>query len=42
MSQHGKRYRAALGTIDRERAYSPLEAVRLLKESQGAKFDETV
>jgi large subunit ribosomal protein L1 len=42
MSQHGKRYRAALETIDRERAYSPLEAVRLLKDAQGAKFDETV
>ena len=42
MSQHGKRYRAARETIDRERAYSPLEAVRLLKEGEGAKFDETV
>jgi large subunit ribosomal protein L1 len=42
MSQHGKRYRAARETIDRERAYSPLEAVRLLKEVEGAKFDETV
>ena len=42
MSQHGKRYRAARETIDRERAYSPLEAVRLLKETEGAKFDETV
>jgi large subunit ribosomal protein L1 len=42
MSQHGKRYRAARETIDRERAYTPLEAVRLLKEVSGAKFDETV
>ena len=42
MSGHGKRYRAAFGSIDRERAYSPLEAVRLLKENEGAKFDETV
>jgi large subunit ribosomal protein L1 len=42
MSQHGKRYRAAREAIDRERAYSPLEAVRLLKEVEGAKFDETV
>jgi large subunit ribosomal protein L1 len=39
---HGKRYRAARETIDRERAYTPLEAVRLLKETEGAKFDETV
>jgi large subunit ribosomal protein L1 len=42
MSQHGKRYRAALETIDREQAYTPLEAVRLLKGVEGAKFDETV
>jgi large subunit ribosomal protein L1 len=42
VSQHGKRYRQALATIDRERAYSPLEAIRLLKEGQDAKFDETV
>ena len=39
---HGKRYRAARATFDREEAYSPLSAVRLLKESPGAKFDETV
>ena len=42
MSQHGKRYRAARDAIDRERAYSPLEAVRLLKGTESAKFDETV
>ena len=42
MSQHGKRYNTAREAIDRERAYSPLEAVRLLKELDGAKFDETV
>jgi large subunit ribosomal protein L1 len=42
MSQHGKRYRAARESIDRERAYTPLSAVRLLKSSEGAKFDETV
>jgi large subunit ribosomal protein L1 len=42
MSSHGKRYRTARGAIDRERAYSPLQAVRLLKELEGARFDETV
>jgi large subunit ribosomal protein L1 len=42
MSAHGKRYRAALGAIDREQAYTPLTAVRLLKDSPPAKFDETV
>jgi len=42
MSAHGKRYRAARDTIDRERAYTPLAAVRLLKGVAGARFDETV
>src|SRR3989337_2971503 len=42
MSAHGKRYRAAREAIDREEAYTPLEAVRLLKGIEGAKFDETV
>ena len=42
MSQHGKRYRQARAEIDRERAYSPLEAIQLLKGQEGAKFDETV
>jgi len=42
MSAHGKRYRSARELIDREQVYSPLEAVRLLKETEGAKFDETV
>jgi large subunit ribosomal protein L1 len=42
MSSHGKRYRAAREAIDREQAYTPLAAVRLLKESPAAKFDETV
>ena len=40
--QHGKKYRQARGQIDRERLYSPVEAVRLLKEWGGPKFDETV
>jgi large subunit ribosomal protein L1 len=42
VSGHGKRYRSALEAIDREEAYTPLAAVRLLKELEGAKFDETV
>jgi large subunit ribosomal protein L1 len=42
MTAHGKRYRAAREAIDREQAYTPLAAVRLLKESPTAKFDETV
>src|SRR5579884_2063912 len=39
---HGKRYRDARGGVDREHLYSPVEAIRLLKDSPGAKFDETV
>jgi len=42
MAQHGKRYTSSRGAIDRERVYSPVEAVRLMKSSEGAKFDETV
>jgi large subunit ribosomal protein L1 len=42
MSAHGKRYRSARETVDRERQYTPLEAVRLLKGFEGARFDETV
>jgi large subunit ribosomal protein L1 len=42
MSQHGKRYRQALAPIDREHAYTPFEAVKLLKDAPDAKFDETV
>jgi large subunit ribosomal protein L1 len=42
VSQHGKRYRTARETVDRERVYSPLEAIRMLKDFPPAKFDETV
>jgi len=42
MSQHGKRYRQARAPIDREHAYAPVEAVKLLKDAPDAKFDETV
>jgi large subunit ribosomal protein L1 len=42
VSQHGKRYREARAAIDRERLYSPLEAIRLLKSADATKFDETV
>jgi large subunit ribosomal protein L1 len=42
MAQHGKGYRNARAQIDRERVYSPAEAVRLLKSFDGKKFDETV
>jgi large subunit ribosomal protein L1 len=42
MSGHGKNYRSARAAFDREHEYSPVEAIRLLKEMQTAKFDETV
>jgi len=42
MAAHGKRYRTARGAVDRENLYTPVEAIRLLKGSPEAKFDETV
>jgi large subunit ribosomal protein L1 len=42
MSKHGKNYRSARAQIDREQLYTPLEAVRLIKGAETAKFDETV
>jgi large subunit ribosomal protein L1 len=42
MTQHGKTYREARARIDREKAYSPLEAIRMLKDLPGPTFDETV
>ncbi len=39
---HGKSYRNARSQVDREHEYSPVEAVRLLRELQTSKFDETV
>jgi large subunit ribosomal protein L1 len=40
--RHGKNYRNARAQIDRERLYSPAEAIRMLKGFPTAKFDETV
>jgi large subunit ribosomal protein L1 len=42
MPKHGKRYVQSRNQIDRERTYTPLEAIRLLKSTDGTKFDETV
>jgi large subunit ribosomal protein L1 len=42
MAAHGKQYTAARKAIDREKVYSPVEAIRALKSLQTAKFDETV
>jgi large subunit ribosomal protein L1 len=42
VSTRGKRYEGARDRVDRERVYSPLEAIKVLKELDAAKFDETV
>jgi large subunit ribosomal protein L1 len=42
VAKRGKNYRSVLERIDRDRAYEPKEAVKLLKENAFAKFDETV
>jgi large subunit ribosomal protein L1 len=39
---HGKNYRNAKATFDREELYSPAAAVRLLKDFPDAKFDQSV
>ncbi|MHB8593778.1 MAG: 50S ribosomal protein L1 [Acidimicrobiales bacterium] len=38
----GKNYKAALERFDRQKLYSPAEAIDLVKEMASAKFDETV
>jgi large subunit ribosomal protein L1 len=42
MAKHGRKYEDARAKIDREREYSPGEAVRLVKEIKPSKFDESV
>lgn len=42
MKGGGKRYSQAIERFDRERQYTPAEAVRLIKELPAPKFDETV
>jgi large subunit ribosomal protein L1 len=42
MARHGRRYLDLRAKVDREREYSPAEAVGLIKELQSAKFAETV
>lgn len=41
-TKHGKKFREAAAKVDRAAVYSPLEAVKLVKELSVAKFDETV
>ena len=40
--RRGKRYREAIGEVDRTHAYPPAEAVALIKQTAATKFDQTV
>ena len=42
MPKHGKAYIESRSKVDREHAYEPAEAVRIIKDFEPAKFDETV
>src|SRR5215207_8392241 len=42
MAKHGKSYLESRARVDREREYAPHEAVRLMKDTKRAKFDESV
>ena len=42
MAKRGKNYRSAAEKVDREKAYSPEEALALAKETAFTKFDSTV
>src|SRR5437588_5547318 len=42
MGKHGKAYIEARKQVDREREYSPTEAIALIKQLSHAKFDESV
>lgn len=41
-TKHGKKFREAAAKVDRAAVYTPLEAIKLVKELANAKFDETV
>ncbi|GID15699.1 50S ribosomal protein L1 [Actinocatenispora rupis] len=42
MAQHGKEYRKAFEAVEKDKLYSPLEAVELAKSTSKTKFDATV
>ncbi len=42
MPKHGKKYLEAIAKVDRQKLYTPEEAIKLVKEVAPAKFDETV
>lgn len=42
MAEHGKKYEAAAKLLEKDKAYTPEEAIALVKKMAYAKFDETV
>src|SRR3712207_9056581 len=42
MAKHGKRYEVAAAKIDRDRLYSPTEALTLVKQTATVSYDPTV
>jgi len=42
LPKHGKKYQDAIKKIDRAKQYETMEAMELVKETAGAKFDETI
>src|SRR4051812_10685309 len=42
MAKHGKKVVEARALVDREREYAPAEAVKLIKQTKRASFDESV
>jgi len=42
MARSGRKYQAAMATVDRMRAYEPRDALDTVKNASFAKFDETV
>jgi large subunit ribosomal protein L1 len=42
MAKHGKSFLEARDQVDREREYTPAEAIELVKELKRAKFDESI
>jgi large subunit ribosomal protein L1 len=42
VTKHGKKYTEALKTVDRNKSYSPEEAIGIAKKAAFSKFDETV
>ncbi len=42
MPKHGKRYNEQFAKVDRNKFYTPMAAMQLVKDMAGAKFDETI